>query len=483
VSERLKQQRDSFETSTGATTAHRDAGRSTLHDELDGLESSPGYDHETLFAHTANVDHTEADDVPALPDGEGFEARAAAAPQSTEQAEDDKDDHPAMPPLDALEVGAGDEPDAKQRIYGDNHHGAHERPFERKKKHAEDAHVAGGKYNREGIRSDKIGKNVAARPGVVIKTDHGRDGIFMLKHKHATRYLYVTRGGQHVADPFDIIDRDQLAPDNYKSRGRTKHENGNVRRLVLNPAKPRRLLIKGVSTMCVLTWVDGETAAWMPVDEIAGDRSKILRAARRRAKRWQPGRYSNNPAEIKAKSKEYVVRNDHVGQKTLADEGQRVGTDPKKPRVLSPGAKGGNNVSHYLNKDVRKEAFDANGERLVVNGQPKNITRSVVAVTMNLPDHKEPPIANDTIEAGQTFFVMRGKNFHREVPVFANGKHTSNKLQMWVFGHVAMRDESGALVPDPARRGWLPLRTLADKAHLETHDLDKQRIPNKDNDE
>ena len=105
----------------------------------------------------------------------------------------------------------------------------------------------------------------------------------------------------------------------------------------------------------------------------------------------------------------------------------------------------------------------------------KNVTRSVVALNMNIPAPKTPPIAIDTLQAGQSFFVMREKTFHRQVPVFENGKHKSNLLQMWVFGHVGMRDHSGKLVPDPDRRGWLPLRVLAEAGHIETKDIEQRK--------
>jgi hypothetical protein len=273
-----------------------------------------------------------------------------------------------------------------------------------------------------------------------------------------------------------VIDGTKLAPDNFRARGLSAHENGNTMRLLCNPSKPRYLMCGGTRRLCVLTFVGGQTSAWMPVDEIDVDKGKLLSAIRSRAKRWQPGRVSSNPRAIKKKSERYVFRNDSVGQKTDADEGLTAGSSSASPRVLSAGSKGGNNVSHYLNKDVRRPAFDATG-----NPSGGAITRSVVTVCMNLPGTHEPPIANDTAEAGQSFFVMKGKQFHREVPVFENGKRRSNRLQMWVFGHVAMRDAAGKLVPDPQRRGWVPLRVLAEADKLETHDV-APRIPGAESD-
>ena len=58
--------------------------------------------------------------------------------------------------------------------------------------------------------------------------------------------------------------------------------------------------------------------------------------------------------------------------------------------------------------------------------------------------------------------------------MFENGKHRSNLLQTWVFGHLGMRDANGKLVPDPSRRGWVPLRVLADAGKLETKDVEQR---------
>jgi hypothetical protein len=94
---------------------------------------------------------------------------------------------------------------------------------------------------------------------------------------------------------------------------------------------------------------------------------------------------------------------------------------------------------------------------------------------MNLPSDHAPPVAVDTAIAGDSFFVMRDKSFHRQTPVYENGKHRSNKLLHWVFGHLGMLDAHGKLVPDPSRRGWVPLRVLADAAHLETKQVEPRK--------
>jgi hypothetical protein len=469
----VRELRDKAAFDAPATTVAKsaDAGRNTLSDAVDGA-SGAQYTSASLFTARAAATEPTGDEPPlpeaAAPDAAGpapTTAPAAGAPAPV-------DPHPVPDVADAVSVSPGDDPEAKERIYGDGHHKAHGAPFERKKKHAEHHVAKRDKFNKPSIKSDKIGKNVAARPGVIMNTKKGRDGVFMLKQKSAIRYQYVQRDGQLIAEPYDTIDRKDLAHGNYKARGAEHGTNGNVKRLLMNPSMPRELVINGQPEMCVFTWIDGMTAAWIPVDQLEGSRKQILNAARTRAHRWDPALVSHDPQKILKHSKHYIIRNDAVGQATKADEHTVANID--HPRVLDAGAKGGNNVSHYLNKDIRKMGFDASGKAI-----GKNVTRSVVALNMNLPAPDVPPIAIDTLQAGQSFFVMREKTFHRQVPVFENGKHKSSLLQMWVFGHVGMRDHTGKLVPDPDRRGWVPLRVLADAGHVATHDI-TQRIPKHD---
>jgi hypothetical protein len=449
------------------------AGRTTLSDASDG-EVGTEYSGGSLFtaraASSPSPDPAIAAQEPAAPSAEPQDAAAGgAAPAGPETT-------PA-PPADAVSVSGDDNPNALERVYGDNHKHAHKPDFEHERKHAERYRPKKDKYNSKKIKSDKVSKEVAARPGVTIKTKHGRDGTFALKVKSATRYLFVNRDGKNIADPYDIIDRKDLATKNYRYKhpDREGDADGDSKRLLLNPAHSRTLLINGKPKTCVMTWIDGMTAAWMKVDDIVGGHDKIVNAVNARAGSWDPKRVSTKPDDIKKKSVPYIIRNDAVARTTPEDEKEVHGK--KHPRVLDAGARGGNNVSHYLSKDQRKPAFDAHGNRITVKTGPDpddvrntNITRSVVALTMNLPNIKEPPIAIDTAEAGQTFFVMRAKSFWRQAPVFENGRMKSNRTMTWVFGHLGMR-KGDEIVPDPTRRGWLPLRVLAEAAHLVTHDI------------
>lgn len=396
----------------------------------------------------------EAVEEPPLPESEDHRgdrsALSAAVPA------------PSSPPAGAVAVAPPvDDPDAKETVYYDQHRDPHAKRFETKRTHAERHRAKQDRYNQADVKSDRIGKHVAARPGVHVKAHGVRDGVFTLKHATVTRYLFVKHGNKNIAQPFDIVDNAKLARLNYKGVHK-KSDHGRTTRLLLNPSAPRTLEIDGKRVKCVLSWIDGMTAAWIPVRELAGNTSKILGAVKRRAADWAPHRVSSDPKELARKSKRYVIRNDRVGR-------EHAGVDTGD--VLAPGATNGDNVEHYLNKDRRKPAFGADGKRIA----GKNVTRSIVAICMNLPSDHAPPVAVDTAVAGDAFFVMRDKSFHRETPVFENGKHRSSKLLHWVFGHLGMYDAHGKLVPDPSRRGWVPLRVLADAAHLETKQIEPRK--------
>jgi hypothetical protein len=438
-----------------AEASHDTVGKASRAGELEPQQ------HEPMFANAEWESVEEEKDQAVLPEPHAT-ARIASQPQ---QAEPEQTAASVTPPSDAEPVHAGDNPDAKERIFGDSHHNAHAAPFESHHPHAEKHSPKFDKFNKRGIHSDHMTSHVAARPGAVV-TEHGhKNGVFMLKHAHATRYIYVRHGSENVAQPFDVVDKADLAHGNYKAHHKAHDDKGRTKRLLLNAAMPRELVIDGKPEVCVLSWIDGMTAAWIKASDLEGNTSHLVHAVKSRASRWDPGRVASDPHELKKLSKRYVVRNDSVGQATPADKGSH-----NNPRVLAAGAKGGDNVEHYLNKDIRKPGFDADGKPI-----GKNVTRSIVALCMNLPEHGVPPLAVDTCTAGQSFFVMREASFHRRVPVFANGAHHANILQTWVFGNLAMRDAHGNLVPDPARRGWLPFRTLADAADLEVHDIEQRK--------
>jgi hypothetical protein len=347
-----------------------------------------------------------------------------------------------------------DQPDALETIYSDHHTQAHAAPFEHHASHAERHWAKEDQFNQHGIHDDPTTVHSAGRPGVMSQGN----GVFMINKPEVTRYTFVKQGATNVARPFDLVERDRLSAINYKAEHKNADSHGHTERVLVNPSEPRHLLIDGTSALCVLTWVDGLGAAWMRTADLEhGD--QIAHAAAARASREDPA--SGGDAEqLLHRTQRFVIRNDDVGEANAGDHPNG------KDRVLGPGETGGDNVSHYLVKDERKPGFDASGKPL-----GKNVTRSFVAICMNLPEHGVPPIAIDTALAGDSFFAMRDRSFYRQVAVYANGAHKSSIEQTWVFGHLAMQDASGTLVPDPARRGWVPFRTLAQANQLVLRDI------------
>jgi hypothetical protein len=360
---------------------------------------------------------------------------------------------------EAIEAPAphADDPAAKETIYGDNHHNAHGKRYERHHKHAERHHPKFDRYNRHTI-DDHASKFVAGRPGVV---SHGH-GLFMVNKPIVTRYTFMREGHKNIAQPFDTVDRKTVTTKNWKAPGGGHHDPNKDTRILANPSEPKKLHIDGKDHLCVLTWAGVQSAAWMKVDDLVHGH-QIAHAAHARAVKEDPKALSHDPDKLMHHTNHYVIRNDDVGEANPGD------APHDKDRVLAAGAHDGDNLSHYLAKHHTKPAFDA-------QGQPtdKVVSRSWVAVCMNLPEGNSPPIAIDTVLAGESFFAMKDAKFHRETPVFENGARKAKLLEKWVFGHVAMRDAHGKLIPDPNRRGWVPFRVLADAKHLETHEIDQR---------
>jgi hypothetical protein len=172
----------------------------------------------------------------------------------------------AAPPANAVPVAApADDPKALETIYSD---GKKKSDFE--KHGATKKCVRTGKYNKAAVKSDKTTGQVAGRPGVVI-SDHGHhDGTFMLKNATATRYVFIRRGGQNIAQPFDVIEKAKLSDHNYRANGQKSDKQGHTQRILLNPSQPRVLHINNKPETCVLSWIDGQTAAWIPVAQLKG---------------------------------------------------------------------------------------------------------------------------------------------------------------------------------------------------------------------
>ncbi len=378
---------------------------------------------------------------PPLPTGE-HTARAATTPA------------PAPTPAAVPAAPTGD----TLTVYSDDHHAAHAAPFEHAVKHRDNHYAPHSAQNRGGVHSDKTSATTAGgRPGVVV--DH--NSFFRLKDATAVRYTYSATGDTNVAQPFDLIKRADLAHYNYNDKGALSAKEkaavaGKSQRLLLNPALPRELSINGKRHMCVLSWVDGKGAAWLPLSDLAGNTSAIHKEVTARAKR-------ENPTSAAGPATRYVVRNDAVGQATAGDA-------PKgKEHVLGPHQKGGDNVSHYLEKDQRKPVIGDDG-----TATGKNAWVSFAALCMNLPEPAVAPVAVDTLRAGESFFVMNATKFHQQIAVYQNNSAKSHERMTWVFGNVGKLGARGAIERDPHRCGWVPLRILAQASQEHEKDVTKK---------
>jgi len=287
---------------------------------------------------------------------------------------------------------------------------------------------------------------------------HNGEGLFTINKPQVIRYTFTRQGNTNIAIPFDTVDKSAITRINYKHL----HEDApkGKHRLLANPATPRMLHIAGKDHLCVLTWFSTSSSAWIKVDDLV-DGHKIASVARSRARREDPHATSTDPDKLFHQTHRYVIRNDDVGEAQPSDKPN------KHAKVMGPGQKDGDDLPHYLTKDIREQAFDANGAQV----QGQRVTRSLVSLVMNLPERDTPPIAIDTLLAGQSFFVMKDSSFHRDSPLYLNGKRHTNVLEKWVFGYVAMQDAHNRLRPDPNRRGWVPLRALADAGHLQLTDI------------
>ncbi|MFO0578657.1 MAG: hypothetical protein U1A78_32035 [Polyangia bacterium] len=258
-------------------------------------------------------------------------------------------------------------------------------------------------------------KHQLQRPGIRVK---GRDK-FKVKGGAQLRYLITDDNQVKVADRVT----------NKSSSGKTNDIAINIahtRKLVLEPGKP--------AVECVLVFVRGRGAAWMPMDglDTGTDRSTLRKKVNDAAKKHQPHRV---PTGTSFKRYTFVKKVPPSG----------IDDDYIQPNRTH----GADMVEHYLKRTV-----DTGLGRF---GGPNK--RSYYNVSLNLPQKKAPPTAVDSAEPGAPFFVAQGKEFERQVSVFGEKKSKAKGHFAWVFGYLGKKDGTG-WVPDEARRGWVPKRCL-----------------------
>jgi hypothetical protein len=254
-------------------------------------------------------------------------------------------------------------------------------------------------------------KKQLQRPGIRVK---GRDKF---KVKGGAQPRYLITDGNHVK----VADR----VTNKNSKGKPNDIAINIahtRKLELEPGKP--------PVECVLVFVRGRGAAWMPMDGLVTgtDKSTLRKKVNEKASKHQPRRVPKN-----TKFTRYTFR------ASVPPSG--IDDDYIQPNRTN----GADMVEHYLKREVD-------------TGLGKK--RSYYNVSLNLPQKKVPPTAVDTAEPGAPFFAFDGKQFERSVSVFGEKKKKAKSQFAWVFGYLGKRDADGNWVPDEARRGWVPKRCL-----------------------
>ena len=363
-----------------------------------------------------------------------------SAPAPAERARDDDavDEARAAPEAEARDASAPEQeadgptadaaaarspiPDAPANA------GAHDRPYERNAK-KKSAHFAKeDKYNRGGVKTDKMRtKYHVARPGIRVGGKRrGRD-LFTLAKATARRFTFVKIDGRNVAREFDTVTKSKLTVVNWKFDN--KPEPTGKTRLLLNPAMPRKLEIDGKKRLCVFSWLGGASAAWIPVSDLVmpgHSRAEIVAAVRTRTKKSRPARAPN-----KLKKAEFVFRpKGDIGEADTRDRSRKLGPNH---------GQGGNDVSHYLGKTLGPN--------------------TLYPVAQTLPQDDAAVLACETALAGDRFFIPKDKQFVREVGVFKKGAKKTRRRQVWVYGFLG-KVQNGKWVADRTRAGWVPLRTL-----------------------
>jgi hypothetical protein len=191
------------------------------------------------------------------------------------------------------------------------------------------------------------------------------------------------------------------------------------REIRINPAAPRT--IRGHTY--ILVWADSDGSAWIRVDKIAKKRTRfkkqLLKQVRRKAARLMPDKAPGG--FVRRKFLGVVIAPESIPGHILPSQ-----QDPHK-----------NRFDHYLG--VEKGYFNICG---------------------NLPQRNAPPVAIDIAMPGDAFFLAKGNGMPRKVPIFQFQSHALwGAPETWVFGCLA-REVNGTKMPDPRRRGWVPLKAL-----------------------
>jgi hypothetical protein len=425
---------DPHASENGATLAHlSSAGSQPTAQAASADHDEDGADHD---AHDVSEDASPPADAPeVVGTGTGRRratARAAQAP--TEQ------------PADPAAAQA-----APQAPAEDPHGG----PFERTLPHKKKYFARTDEYNRKRIEDNPVRNgNHVSRPGVRVGSKKKGKDLFKLATPTAMRYLIVFENGKYVGKPYDEVIGKDLSSVSFKYLVAKAKREGKPpppppttnSRLLLNPAKPRKIWIDGAERWCVLSWYGIQSSAWIRVDQlkvpgmsVAKSDDAILKAARKGAKKDRPKR----PPLSNLAHFQFRAAADPVGRSDTLDMTRKLGPNT---------GGGGNAVSHYLGHDTPTSYTQADG---TVHSE----SRFVYPISQSLPRPGAAVLALDTATPEDHFFVPSGPDFHREVGVYALNAKKSNVRQTWVYGFLG-KNVNGVWQPDTTRYGWVPLRTI-----------------------
>ncbi|MBA3821111.1 MAG: hypothetical protein H0X17_19660 [Deltaproteobacteria bacterium] len=293
---------------------------------------------------------------------------------------------------------------------------AHRGKFERRVKKASSHFAKQDAYNKRRIRGHaKTNPNQIGRPGVRVGTQDKMDIV----PATALRYRIVEG---NKGEAVDQISKAEIAAG---------------QRLALNPARVRMLVTDGQPPRpYVLCWYGIQSSAWIGLHDLAGNQHNIRVAVEKQAKAWGPKRASAK----NVKRMQFRPVDDPIAKIDASDD---------RDYILQNQKGVGNNVADYLAHQTPT--------KFAAPGAP---TRQSYNVTMNLPQADAPPVAIDVVAPGDFFFVVRGKQFQREIAIYAPRAKQSKRRQTWVYGFVAKQDTAGRPTPDKARFGWVPLRCV-----------------------
>lgn len=319
--------------------------------------------------------------------------------------------------------------------------GPHEAPYEREAKLESPFFAKQDRYNRPEVksRSNKRGGQVR-RPGVRVGGEANGHDLFTIKRESAPRFRLKSDNpylghGQYAAEQIDTIEKGILQVHGKQSR------KGKLR-LMLNPARPRRLVLNHGKPPehCVLVFLSGDShdhdtgkagaTAWMRVADLDGKAKDIKLACTQAAKHWNPKAASKSEM---LDSYEFRPFDDPVAMHDSQDDSG----------YIFPNCRGtANKASDYLQR-----SNDRKKEHAYIN------------ICQSLPQKDAPPVPIDVARPGDCFFIPRNYSFHREIAVYSLNPERSTRWQMWVYGFMG-KLVNGQWVADRSRFGWVPLRTV-----------------------